>query len=271
MMDIVAALKWVRDNIENFGGDPGNVMIFGQSGGGGKVCHLMTMPSAKGLFHKAAIQSGSTLRSGDPDEANATAERMLAQIGFTRDRVRELQSIPWEMMMGVQMSVEGRFGPIMDGDVIPRHPFDPDAPEVSADVPLIVGTTLHDTAYRVGNVEDESALTERAKDMFGDKAGSVLRAYREVCPEERPSLLLGRMDTDSRGRRNAITLSKRKAALGRAPVFMYRFDWPSQAYGGRFGAVHGVDVPLAFHNPEAWPLTGNGLEAHTMADKMAAA
>ncbi len=271
MMDIVAALEWVRDNIENFGGDPGNVMIFGQSGGGGKVSHLMAMPSAKGLFHKAAIQSGSTLRSGDPEDATATAERMLAQIGFTKDRVRELQSIPWEMMMGAQMSVEGRFGPIMDGNVIPRHPFDPDAPEISADVPVIVGTTLHDSAYRVGNVENEKALTERTKEMFGDKAGSILQAYRQACPEEPPSLLLGRMATDRGGRRNAITLSERKAALGKAPVFLYRFDWPSQAYGGRFGAVHGVDVPLAFHNAEAWPLTGNGPEAQKMADKMAAA
>ncbi len=219
MMDIVAALEWVRDNIGNFGGDPGNVMIFGQSGGGGKVSHLMAMPSAKGLFHKAAIQSGSTLRSGNPEDANTAAEHMLAQIGFGKDRVRELQTISWQMMIGAQMTVGGRLGPIVDGDVIPRNPFDPDAPEISADVPVMVGTTLHDSAYSIGSVADEKALAERAREMFGARGASVIEAYRQARPNDSPLLLLGRMATDRRGRPNAITLCERKAALGRAPGF----------------------------------------------------
>jgi para-nitrobenzyl esterase len=247
-------------------------MIFGQSGGGGKVSHLMTMPRAQGLFHKAAIQSGSTLQSGDPAAAHEIAERMLAQIGLGKDRVRELQSIPWQMMIGAQMSVGGRLGPILDGEVVPRHPFEPDASPLSADVPLIVGTTLHDSAYRGGDLEmNEAAMLERAREMLGADADRVIRSYREACPDETPALLVGRLSTDRGGRRNAITLCERKAALGRAPVFAYRCDWPSVANGGKFGAVHGVDVPMAFHNPAAWPLTGDGPEALTMADKLAAA
>ncbi|HXV29487.1 MAG TPA: carboxylesterase family protein, partial [Sinorhizobium sp.] len=272
MLDIVAALEWVRDNIENFGGDPGNVMIFGQSGGGGKVSHLMAMPAAKGLFHRAAIQSGATLRSGDSSDAHAVTERMLGQIGLSTGRVRELQSIPWQMMIGAQMTVGGRLGPIVDGKSIPRHPFDPDAPALSADVPLLVGTCLHDGAYRLENLEmDENALASEVKEMFGADGDRILRAYRASYPGTKPSLLLAQISSDRGLRRNAITLSERKAALGAAPVYMYRFDWPSQSFGGKYGAVHGVDVPLSFRNVDAWPLTGTSAQARNMAERMAAA
>jgi len=272
MLDIVAALEWVHDNIENFGGDPGNVMIFGQSGGGGKVSHLMAMPAARGLFHRAAIQSGATLRSGDRGDAHAVAERMLVQIGLSKDRARELQSIPWQMMMGAQMTVGGRLGPIMDGTAVPRHPFDPDAPAISADVPLLIGTCLHDSSYRLDSLAmEESALAAEVKKMFDGGGDGVLRAYRAAYPKTAPSLLLAQISSDRGLRRNAITLSERKAAQGAAPVYMYRFDWPSQSFGGKFGAVHGVDVPLSFRNADAWPLTGTSSEALKMAERMASA
>jgi para-nitrobenzyl esterase len=272
MLDIVAALEWVRDNIAGFGGDPGNVMIFGQSGGGAKVSHLMAMPAARGLFHRAAIQSGAALRSGTREAANASAERMLAQIGIGKSRVRELQEIPVEMMIGAQMATRAQFSPFVDGTVIPRHPFDPTAPEISSNVPLIVGTNLHDSAFNSTNFDlDEEGLRAQAKTMFGSAGERVVAAYRAADPKASPFLLLARMATDRGARRNSITLAERKAALGGAPAYMYLLTWPSAPYGGKFGSVHGTEVPLFFHNVNAWPITGTGPEAVAMADKLASA
>jgi carboxylesterase type B len=181
MMDCVLALEWVRDHIANFGGDPGKVMIFGQSGGGAKVTHLLAMPSARGLFHRAAIQSsGWPLRAVTRECAIRAAEQMLAQIGLTRKRATELQQVPVEMMLSAQASLAARdvpadFAPVLDGSVIPRHPFDPDAPAVSADVPVIVSTTLDDaSAGRTDSDLDQAGLR-----------GDVLDGDREVPRFER--------------------------------------------------------------------------------------
>ena len=273
MLDIVAALEWVRDNIENFGGDPGNVMIFGQSGGGGKVSHLMSMPAAKGLFHKAAIQSGATLRTGEPEAAMDVTLKMLDQIGLDKQRVREMQSsVPWQMMIGAQMTVGGRLGPILDGVHVTRHPFDPDAPAASAVVPLLIGTCLHDSAYTLDTLDmDEAALAAAVQEMFPANGKQVLQAYRAAYPDTRPALLTAQIGSDRRLRGNAIAMSELKAAQGGAPVYAYRLDWPSQSYGGKFGAVHGTDVPLSLRNPDKWPLTGDGAEAKAMANRLSGA
>src|SRR5262249_56511751 len=134
----VAVVEWVRDNIENFGGNPGNVMIFGQSGGGAKTSTLLAMPGAKGLFHRAGVQSGSALRLTPRENATKSAERMLAQMGLNRKRLTELQDVPVEMMVAAQavlgaQSPPAGFSPVVDGKVIPRHPFDPAARRVSPD------------------------------------------------------------------------------------------------------------------------------------------
>jgi para-nitrobenzyl esterase len=272
MMDLVAALEWVRDNIESFGGDPAKVMIFGQSGGGSKVSHLLVMPSATGLFHRAAIQSGAALRSGTRETANATAERMLAQIGITKDRVRELQDIPLQMMVGAQAAAGGRFGPYVDGKVIPANPFDPTAPAVSADVPVIVGSNLHDSAFQTSNFElDEAGLREQAETMFGAGAARVVAAYRAADPQAPPFKLLARMATDRGTRRDAITLAERKAALGRAPAHVYLLTYESVPFGGKFGSVHGTEMPLFYHNLDGWPIAGTGPDAVALADRMAGA
>jgi para-nitrobenzyl esterase len=272
MLDIVAALEWVRDNIENFGGDPSRVMIFGQSGGGAKVSHLMVMPSAKGLFHRAAIQSGASLRSGTREAANATAERMLAQLGLTKARVRELQEIPLEMMIGAQAAIGGRLSPFVDGKAVPANPFDPAAPEVSADVPVIVGTNLHDSAFSTNNFEiDDAGVKAQAKTMFGAGADRVVAAYRAADPQATPFKLLARMATDRGTRRNSMTLAERKAAQGKAPAHMYLLTYSSVPFGGKFGSVHGTEMPLFYHNLDAWPIAGNGPDAQALAAKMAGA
>ncbi len=272
MLDCVAALEWVRDNIERFGGDPNNVMIFGQSGGGGKVSHLMVMPEAKGLFHRAAVESGARVRTGSREYANSLTDKMLAQIGIDKSRMLELQEIPLEMMIGAQAATGERFGPFLDGNVVPSHPFDPKAPEISADVPLIIGTNLHDWAFAGSNFDlDEAGLRKEATAMFGDDGAKILAAYRADDPETSPYLLLARMATDSGVRKHSIIQAQRKAALGAAPAYMYLFTWPSVPFDGKFGSVHGTEVPLFFHNVNAWPITGTGEEAVTLADSLASA
>lgn len=273
MLDLVAALEWVRDNIENFGGDPGNVMIFGQSGGGAKTSALLGMPQAKGLFHRAAVQSGSALRLRTREDATQATERFLAQWGLTKDRALELQNIPFNMMMAAQAAVgAGRppasFAPVMDGTVFPRHPFDPDAPEVSADVPMIVSTTLDDAALGLTNFDlDMDGLERIAKGLAGDASEQIVAAYRDAYPKASPFLLQARMLTDRGFRNSAIAMAERKAAQPGAPAYMYLVTYEAPAYGGKFGAVHGVDVELVL-NKYGGALTGDSAEAKALANKM---
>jgi len=276
MLDCVAALEWVRDNIENFGGNPGNVMIFGQSGGGAKTSTLLAMPGAKGLFHRAAVQSGSALRLATRESATKSAERMLAQMGLTKKRVAELQDVPVEILVAAQAVLGAQtppaaFAPVVDGAALPRHPFDPTAPEISADIPLIVGTTLDDAALGLTNFDlDEPGLKSLLKTMVGDNAERVLSAYRKAYPTAPPFLIQARMLTDRGGRRSASTMAERKAALKRAPAYLYLFSFPSPGFGGKFGAVHGIDVGLSFHN-FGDQMTGNSPEIRALADKFASA
>lgn len=272
LMDIVLALEWVRDNIENFGGDPGKVLIFGQSGGGSKVCHLMAMPSAKGLFQRAAIESGAALRSGTRENAARNAERVLAQLALPRSRFRELQDAPFEMIIGSQAAVGGQVGPIVDGMVVPRDPFTPDAPAVSADVPLMGGSNLQDSNLnRTDFSIDEAAAEEQLKSTLGVDTAKIWSAYRAADPKATPPNLLARISSDRGVRANTATVIERKAALSKAPGFLYLLTWPAPFMDGRYGSVHGTDVPLIFHNPDLWPLTEGGKDSRAMADKMAGA
>ena len=273
MMDCVTALQWVHDNISNFGGDPANVTIFGQSGGGAKVSTLLAMPSAKGLFHRAAVQSGSTLRLPHHEAATRNAEQLLAQLGLDKSRISELQNVPFEKIVEAQEALGRHLPPVgvapsVDGKMIPRDPFDPTAPEVSSGVPMLVSTTLEDAALRMNDWDiSEDGLRAWVQKTYGDKADRILTTYRQAYPQVRPFLIKARIATDSGGRRNATTMAERKAAAGGAPVYLYRWDYPSPAYGGKFGAIHGMDVSLALHNPVP-PLAGNTPETKTMAEKL---
>jgi para-nitrobenzyl esterase len=264
MMDCVQALEWVRDNIENFGGNPHDVFIFGQSGGGAKTSTLFSMPSAKGLFHRAAIQSGSTIRLPHHEAATKTAEQFLAKVGVDKSRISELQNMPFEKLI----AAGGVAGPMVDGNVIPRDPFEPTAPEVSADIPVIIGTTMEDAGLRMTDWDlDKAGLKAWVKQTTGANADRVLATYRKAYPNIRPYLVKARIATDRGGRRNATLQAERKAALGKAPAYLYRWDFPSPAYGGKFGAIHGMDVSLALHNAKP-PLTMDTPECRMMAEKL---
>ncbi len=272
MMDLVAALQWVRENIETFGGDPNRVLIFGQSGGGGKACNLMVMPSAKGLFQRAAIESGASLRSGTRENAEKGAEQLLTQLALPKSRFRELQDPPFDLIIGAGTASRGRFGPFVDGEVIPRNPFDPDAPSISADVPVLAGTNLQDlNLMRTDYSIDDATAEQELKATLGADTARIWAAYRRAAPKETAAQLWGRIVSDHGIRATTKTLIERKAALGHAPGFLYLLEWPAPYMGGRYGSVHGTDVPLIFLNPEAWLLTAGSKQSGVVADAMSAA
>jgi para-nitrobenzyl esterase len=270
VMDMVASLQWVKANIERFGGDPNRVMIFGQSGGGSKVSTLLAVPAARGLFHRAAIQSGSTIRQATRDEASAQAEKLLAALGLTRANIADIQRVPWQRLLEAQVASGAAFRPVVDGEVLPHHPFDPAAPAESADVPVIISTTLHDAALRLTNFDlTEAGLADLFRQRFGPRAAAILAAYRAENPRETPYLVQAEAFTDA-SRGNSMIQGLRRARLGGAPTWLYVWDWATPAFDGKFGAVHGHDVDATFHLVRN-PIAGAGMhEGQAMSDRLAA-
>ena len=248
VMDMVASLEWVRDNIARFGGDPSRVMIFGQSGGGSKTSTLLGTPAAKGLFHRAVVQSGSTLRLISEADAEKAADQLLAKLGLTRSRVAEIQRVPWEQLLQAQVEAGGAFTPVMDGRYLPHHPFDPAAPPESRDVPVIISTTLEDAALRLTNWDlTDSGLSSLLNERFKGKAAEILDLYRPAAVGKTPYLIQAQVLTDSQARARAIVQAERKAAQGGAGAWMYIWEWPTPAFDGKLGAVHGHDVDASFN------------------------
>jgi para-nitrobenzyl esterase len=254
MQDLVASLQWIRDNIANFGGDPEKVMIFGQSGGGRKVSAITAMPSVKGLFQRAAVQSGSISTLITREDATRNAKILMQELGITRNQVSALQEVPYLNLLEAQVAATKKAGamgfiPVVDGKVIPRHPFEPAASDVSKNVPFIIGTMLGESALSMSNYNlDDAGLQEYAKKRFGAEADSVLAAYRKAYPTASPYFIETRIDTQMDRRARALHQADRKSEQGGAPAWVYRFDYPSPGYGGKFGPVHGTDVSLVFHN-----------------------
>lgn len=274
LLDLVAALRWVHENIENFGGDPANVMIFGQSGGGAKTSALLAMPSAKGLFQRAAVQSGSTQFLASPADATDLTERLLANLGIPKNRLTDIQKVPWQQLLEAQTAlgynrVMSLVPVVREGSDLPQHPFDPVSPEASADVPVIISTTLEDSALALTNFDlDEEGLKAFMRDTFADGAEEAYALYRRLNPEKSPYLVQAQAITDSRRRFSQIQ-AERKAALGKAPAYMYLWTWASPGFAGKFGAVHGTDVSATFHNYRD-PIIGCGsLEGRLMCDRLA--
>ncbi len=269
VMDMVASLQWVKDNIENFGGDPGRVMIFGQSGGGAKTSVLMGTPAARGLFHRAGIQSGSSLRLGDKAASARGAETLLARLNIPKNDIGRIQRLTWQEIL----QAGGAGSPIMDGDYLPHHPFDPSAPMESADVPVIISTTLHDSALSLTNWDlDAAGLRAIAAKNYGESnADSIIAAQKAARPQDSHFLTQCSMLTDASRGRGAIVQAERKAALGRAPAYMYEWDWISNMADGKMGAVHGLDVSATFHNFRDQTMSSGAAEGRLMADRFSGA
>jgi para-nitrobenzyl esterase len=281
LLDIVAALEWVRDNVAHFGGNPANVTIFGQSGGGLKISTLLAMPPAKGLFHKAIIESGSLLKGIHRDDANKTTERILAKLGLQANQVDDLQKLPVDRLLSAidpRGSAPGtaplNLAPVVDGRALPRDPFDPAAPDISADVPLIVGTVNTEGTFFTQPDSplfslDEAAMRARLTPRFGDATEKLIDLYRKEMPSASPSeiyFLITAFPTA------AITQAERKVAQGKAPVYMYLFTWETPVEGGKRHSPHTVELPFVFNNVEEQPEeVGNGPELQPLADKVSGA
>jgi para-nitrobenzyl esterase len=272
--DMVASLRWVRDNIASFGGDPSRVMIFGQSGGGSKVSTLLATPSAKGLFHRAAIQSGSTIKQRTPEQGADAAAKLLDALAAGK-RASALRQAHWTQLLQAQMDAMAKganFAPVIGGSTLPHHPFDPGAPKESADVPVIVSTTLEDAALRLTNFDlDEAGLQAIIEKMKPGRGAEITRLYLDANLEKSPYLVQAQAMTDSTNRWSAITQGERRAALGGAPTWMYIWAWATPAFDRKFGAVHGHDVDASFHIVRS-NMVGSGRKAgRVMADRLASA
>ncbi len=290
MLDIVAALRWVHENIAAFGGDPGNVTIFGESGGGGKVSVLLAMPAAKGLFHRAIIQSGAAIRVSTRERANALAEAALKHLGLRPDECDHLQAMSPEAILAAIAPAQravGRsrwplldrydFGPVVDGADLPRHPAEPDAPETAHGIPLMIGGTREESAFfladddRVWNGSlTEAELSQRVAAVAGGETEALLAAYRAAMPEASPADRLIAMLTGSNFWVRTVLLGERYAARpGHAGVWMYSLDWQSPAHGGRVKAHHAMDLPFVFDNTGVADTTAKAPGASELAARMA--
>jgi para-nitrobenzyl esterase len=262
-LDMVAALKWVKENIERFGGDANRVMIFGQSGGGAKTSTLLAMPGAKGLFQRAGVQSGSSLRLATPESATESAEKFLKVLGLSKERIPELQKLPFTQLLAAQATAATGFSPVIGSDALPHHPFDPVAPPESADVPVIIGTTLDDAALSMTNWDmNEEGLKQYLQKQVGPNADRVYTMYRDAYPNVTPYLIQARVATDRGFRRSAYKQAELKVQQSRAPAYLYLWEWQVPAFDGKFGAVHGVDVGAAVHDFRG-PINGSGSKEGT--------
>ncbi|HEY33632.1 MAG TPA: carboxylesterase/lipase family protein [Dehalococcoidia bacterium] len=254
MLDIVLALEWVRDNIEAFGGDPDNVTIFGESGGGAKVSTLLAMPSAEGLFHKAIVQSGPGLTGVDPDDATAYAESLLEELGLGADELDQLQQVPIQEMLDAIGAITGSLSPVVDGYYLPANPFTPVAAPTAANVPLMIGTNHDEITFMMmmaGTPADpdmtEEELRERLAETHGDNTDDIIAAYQNADPEATPWQLYIWILSDEYFRRYSVILAERKMEGGTAPVYMYLFTKQSERYPD-FGTPHFMEVAYVFDN-----------------------
>jgi para-nitrobenzyl esterase len=287
MLDIVAALTWVRDNIGRFGGDPSLVTIFGQSGGGRKVATLMSMPGAKGLFHRAIIESGAVLRLTTPEDSIRATELLLSELGLKPAQARDLQKVPVAKLLAANDVVVKKMGmaepgmtpnsPMIDGKALPKHPWDPAAPDLSANIPLLMGwarteETLYDRPTPEKMAMDEAGLKERTAKRLGVDPEPVIAAFRKSHPEASPWDLYILIATDHPRGAYSRELARRKAAQGGAPVYLYRFDWETPEGGGHMRSPHTIEIPFVFNNIKiAGPLISKMPEAQALAEKVSAA
>ena len=290
MLDIVAALAWVRDHIADFGGDSSRVLIFGESGGGQKVSALLAMPAGKGLFHRAVIESGPGVRMNALDHATKVADMLLAELGVRADRVADIQTMPLEQILAAQGAVNRKLGPfvpgmiqgfspVVDGVSLPQNPFDPVAPEVSADIPLLIGFNRTElTLFAAGDPSlfslDETGLQQRVQSLLGDHAEEALRAFRMDYPQENPSGLYFLIATAYPTVAFTAKMGERRAALRKAATYVYEFTWETPILGGRLKSPHTIEMPFVFDNvgdPLVEKLTGSGSDIFPLAKRVSGA
>jgi para-nitrobenzyl esterase len=277
-LDIILALHWVKENIAEFGGDPNNVMLFGQSGGGAKIATLMAMPSAAGLFHRAATMSGQQVTACGHWNGTLRAKAILDALKITKENIQEIRTMPFEKIVEVLNTKDPvlpfggvNFAPALDEKNLLRHPFYPEAPAQSNKIPMIIGNTHDETRAFLGGDESNFKITweelpeKLIPNMRVDiKPEEVIEKYRKLYPNLTAGDLLFKITTASRSWRGAIIEAEERAKSG-FPAFAYQLDWKSTRDGGIFGAPHGADIQLVFDNIDKPGATAQGPTARQMA------
>jgi para-nitrobenzyl esterase len=281
-LDLIASMRWVKENIAQFGGDPNNVMIYGQSGGGRKVSLCYAGKDAHGLFHKGVVQSGAHLKVQTTERANALTETLLKELGIAKGDARKLQTLDVETLSAAQRKVIGgagaRFSPGLDGITFTAHPFLPDAPTISNRLPMMLGTTRTELTNQMGRVPGIFDMTEaQAKERLKDflEAADIDEAYRTFKasrPQANPSEVFFTI-ASARGyvRDQTIMAEQRVKGGGTGKTYVYRLMWRQPVEGGRRVSQHSLDLPFMFDNVAAAPnMTGPDTEqTRAMVDSMA--
>ncbi len=284
LLDVLQALKWVRQNIAHFGGDPANVSISGQSGGASKVAVLMAMPQAQGLFHKAIVQSASSLlRMATPDDAARNTHHLLTQLGIALKDINTLLDVPAATLLAAMpkaIAAAGRvdnYRPVVDGRALPTHPFDPAAPGLSANVPLMIGSCENEMTFPYSQAMenfsyDEAQALARVKGFVqvdDAKAKALMDLYRNSRPNATPSDLWVAISSDHQYRRNVIKASELKSAQGQAPSWHYLFTWKTPVLDGLLKSPHTICIPFSFGNVDiAEGITGKGSDRYALQNQM---
>jgi para-nitrobenzyl esterase len=291
MLDIVAALEWIRDNIANFGGDPGNVTIMGQSGGGAKVCLLTAMPSAKGLFHKAVVLSGASIRAGEKESSEKLGAYVLKEAGLTPAQIGKLQEMPWKDYYAIATKAQQKlnaelppggsmmrmgFSPFVDGRVLPQHPYFPEAAPTAAQVPMIICSTLNEQSPSWTDAALENITLDQVVEKirekagfgpgFGDKSREVVEAYAQAFPGKKPVEIWSMVSSN---RQSVVALADAKSKQ-QAPVFVSWFCWQPPLFDNRMRAFHCVDICFWFYNTDLMlSHTGGGARPRKLSSRMA--
>ncbi len=283
LLDIIAALEWIRDNIANFGGDPGNITIIGQSGGGSKVSAIATMPAAKGLVHKAVALSGNSIKAGNPEFSAGLGAYILEEAGLQPSQINQLQEMPWEEYLALAnraamkynsrlegLGIRGGFGPVADGTVLPANTyFSADDPSIP-DIPMIYCTTFHEWNPNRDHPELEDVsleeVTEKLKERYADKALEIVAAYAGQFPDKKPIEIWALI---SSSRVNVVRAANTKLQQ-KSPVYVAWFGWQPPLFDGRLRAFHCIDICFWFCNTDLMVThTGGGKEPRMLSRKMA--
>lgn len=277
VLDMILSLQWVKNNIAAFGGDPRNVTIFGESGGGAKVTTLMNSDAAKGLFHRAIAQSGVVIRYPERADAEAAADQVVQRLGLNAETIDQIRTLPTADIQAAFKDTGAANAPSLDGRILVRHPFDPGAPIPAQDVPFMLGTNRTESSLFSGAANPASfdltweTLPAALQRTYPDKdVDAVIAGYRALQPDSAAPDLYFEITTDARWLAGHVLAAEHRVAQGAAPTYQYLFNWDTPVDGGRWRSPHALEIGFVFDNVAySESFSGVGEVQQKVADVMA--